>query len=142
MEAIWGCSLVGRARCQLFRAVPLRETQGEFVPGLARAIQCTHPVNMGHTEWKLFVNTEVRYSTDSEKNKSLRFALYNARGGACHWCRKPKDFLDIQIDHVIPTKMDEQQREKLLRIFSRTTKGSRYQSRVRAVVDRPADISD
>lgn len=45
---------------------------------------------------------EARYSNSSEKNQLLRLALAEAWGHRCYWCRTPKTFRDLQIDHIIP----------------------------------------
>lgn len=45
---------------------------------------------------------EARYSYSSEQNTLLRFALVQAWGDKCYWCRTPKIFRDLEIDHMIP----------------------------------------
>ncbi|MFC4115052.1 HNH endonuclease [Nonomuraea zeae] len=41
----------------------------------------------------------VRYSGGD--NSILRFILYETWGPRCYWCHKPKEFNDIQIDHIL-----------------------------------------
>jgi 5-methylcytosine-specific restriction endonuclease McrA len=38
-------------------------------------------------------------------SNSKRFAIWSAYGGACQWCLQPLDWLDCQIDHVIPESL-------------------------------------
>ncbi|MFV8137400.1 HNH endonuclease [Mycolicibacterium senegalense] len=45
---------------------------------------------------------EARYSYSSEKNRLLLVALAEAWGMKCYWCKTPKLFRDLQIDHMIP----------------------------------------
>ncbi len=45
----------------------------------------------------------VRYrSGDSDSNAVLRLALLKEWGGRCYLCREPKDFVDTEIDHLLP----------------------------------------
>lgn len=45
---------------------------------------------------------DARYSYSSDKNRLLLLALAEAWGSNCYWCRKPKTFRDLQIDHILP----------------------------------------
>lgn len=45
---------------------------------------------------------EARYSYSSEKNRLLLLALVQAWGDKCYWCRTPKTFRDLEIDHIVP----------------------------------------
>ncbi|WP_074411632.1 HNH endonuclease [Mycolicibacterium fortuitum] len=45
---------------------------------------------------------DARYSSSSEQNRLLLFALVQAWGDKCYWCRTPKTFRDMQIDHMLP----------------------------------------
>lgn len=46
---------------------------------------------------------DARYShTLRDHNRLLLFALVQAWGGKCYWCRTPKTFRDMQIDHIAP----------------------------------------
>jgi len=45
---------------------------------------------------------DARYSSSSEQNRLLLFALIQAWGDKCYWCRTPKTFRDMQIDHMLP----------------------------------------
>lgn len=50
-----------------------------------------------------FMTEDARYShTSREHNRLLLLALVQAWGGKCYWCRTPKTFRDLQIDHIIP----------------------------------------
>lgn len=46
---------------------------------------------------------EARYShTSRDHNRLLLLALVQAWGDKCYWCRIPKTFRDMQIDHIVP----------------------------------------
>ncbi|MBF9519548.1 HNH endonuclease [Mycobacteroides chelonae] len=45
---------------------------------------------------------DARYSYSSEQNRLLLLALVQAWGNKCYWCRTPKTFRDLQIDHIAP----------------------------------------
>ncbi|MGC4964265.1 HNH endonuclease [Gordonia sp. DT101] len=46
---------------------------------------------------------EARYShTNRDHNRLLLLALTEAWGNKCYWCRKPKTFRELQIDHIVP----------------------------------------
>ncbi|GAA0895987.1 hypothetical protein GCM10009558_083270 [Virgisporangium aurantiacum] len=47
----------------------------------------------------------------------LRDVLHRLWKSKCHSCDQPKDYTDIQIDHLIPKKISAQQRRNLLRIL-------------------------
>jgi hypothetical protein len=47
----------------------------------------------------------ARYSqTSADDNRLLLLALTEAWGEKCYWCRKPKLFRELQIDHIIPRR--------------------------------------
>ena len=47
----------------------------------------------------------ARYShTSSDDNRLLLLALTEAWGEKCYWCRKPKLFRELQIDHIVPRR--------------------------------------
>ena len=43
----------------------------------------------------------VRYKVNDD-NSLLRFVLHELWEYKCYWCNTPKDYNDIQIDHIIP----------------------------------------
>lgn len=45
---------------------------------------------------------DARYSYSAEGNRLLLLALVEAWGNKCYWCRTPKTFRDLQIDHIVP----------------------------------------
>lgn len=45
---------------------------------------------------------EARYSYSSDRNRLLLLALVQAWGGKCYWCKTPKTFRDLEIDHIAP----------------------------------------
>ncbi len=45
---------------------------------------------------------DARYSYSSERNRLLLLAMVQVWGNKCYWCRTPKTFRDLEIDHVIP----------------------------------------
>lgn len=47
---------------------------------------------------------DARYSYSSEQNRLLLLALVEAWGGQSYWCRTPKTFRDLEIDHIVPRK--------------------------------------
>lgn len=52
------------------------------------------------------MNKTVRYGKGD--NKILRFALWNIWNDTCYWCKKPTDFEQIEIDHIVPSSLGEQ----------------------------------
>ncbi|MEV0663587.1 hypothetical protein ACIBI3_29665 [Actinomadura luteofluorescens] len=44
----------------------------------------------------------------------LRLVLYNLWSSRCYWCHRPKDFNDIQIDHILPRDLATKDREDLI----------------------------
>lgn len=47
----------------------------------------------------------AKYSrTSSDHNRLLLLALTEAWGNKCYWCRTPKPFRELQIDHIIPRR--------------------------------------
>lgn len=62
------------------------------------------------------VSHEIRYRFgEADKNSILRLALLEAWGHRCYWCTEPKDFADIQIDHIIPHTITTDDLEEILR---------------------------
>lgn len=45
---------------------------------------------------------DARYSRSSERNRLLLLAMAQAWGNKCYWCRTPKTFRDLEIDHIAP----------------------------------------
>lgn len=51
------------------------------------------------------MTAEFRYRPGNpDENAVLRLALWEAWGYRCYWCRQPRDFSVIDIDHIIPQK--------------------------------------
>ncbi|WHU47069.1 HNH endonuclease [Gordonia sp. L191] len=51
---------------------------------------------------------DARYSnTSSDHNRLLLLALTEAWGSKCYWCRTPKLFRELQIDHIVPRRPRE-----------------------------------
>jgi 5-methylcytosine-specific restriction endonuclease McrA len=59
---------------------------------------------------------EVRYQEHGD-NRLLRHVLCLVWGQQCHWCRLFKDFLDLQIDHILPKTSGEGERLRLKQMF-------------------------
>jgi hypothetical protein len=55
---------------------------------------------------------EVRYQEHGD-NRLLRHVLCLVWGQQCYWCRLFKDFLDLQIDHILPKTSGEGERLRL-----------------------------
>ena len=49
----------------------------------------------------------VRYQVNGD-NLVLRFVIYNLWGYKCYWCLAPKDFNNIQLDHIIPQAVKDE----------------------------------
>ena len=49
--------------------------------------------------------TSVEYRPKGN-NSILRSVLYDAWKSRCYWCNRPKDFTDIEIDHIIPHTLE------------------------------------
>lgn len=47
---------------------------------------------------------EARYSYSPERNRLLLLSLVQVWGNKCYWCKMPKPFRDLEIDHIIPLK--------------------------------------
>ena len=47
----------------------------------------------------------------------LRLVLYNLWGSRCYRCQRPKDFNDIQIDHIIPRHVNSERLRELKRQY-------------------------
>jgi hypothetical protein len=54
------------------------------------------------------------FYVDGGDNSVLRFALYEAWGPRCYWCTQPRDFTEIQIDHIIPKRLSSDGLAKVL----------------------------
>lgn len=52
----------------------------------------------GHTE----MGEAARYSYSPERNRLLLLALVQEWGSKCYWCKMPKPFRDLEIDHILP----------------------------------------
>lgn len=59
---------------------------------------------------------EVRYQEHGD-NRLLRHVLCLVWGQQCHWCRQFKDFLDLQIDHILPQTSGEGECLRLTQMF-------------------------
>ncbi|WP_194834865.1 HNH endonuclease [Nocardia sp. XZ_19_369] len=51
---------------------------------------------------------------DSKSNKILRLALLNAWGATCYWCGQPRQFSQVEIDHVIPRSLSKAKQDQLV----------------------------
>lgn len=58
----------------------------------------------------------VRYSANGD-NKVLRHVLRLAWDLQCYWCRNFKDYLDLEIDHILPQDSSDEERQRLKREF-------------------------
>ena len=52
----------------------------------------------------------VSYSNQAER-RLLRFALWDTWGRKCYWCDTPKVYLDVEIDHIVPKGLTDEQYE-------------------------------
>ena len=59
------------------------------------------------------MNGEVSYENRGER-RLLRFALWDAWGMKCYWCDVPKAYLEVQIDHIVPQGLPQNQLQKAL----------------------------
>ena len=59
---------------------------------------------------------EVRYQENGD-NRLLRHVLVDLWNQQCYWCRRFKDYTDLQIDHVIPRTIGKSKRDNLQRAF-------------------------
>jgi hypothetical protein len=62
------------------------------------------------------ITKSVRYR-DGDSNTALRDALHRMWKSKCFSCTRPKDFTDIQIDHLIPKTTTAKRRATLLQTF-------------------------
>lgn len=60
---------------------------------------------------------EVRYKPSGD-NKVLRHVLRLAWDLRCYWCRNFKDYLDLEIDHILPQESSDEERERLKTEFN------------------------
>lgn len=58
----------------------------------------------------------VRYRVSGD-NSVLRFVLYDLWKIKCYWCGRPKDYCDVQIDHIIPQTVKDERLQELLEQF-------------------------
>jgi hypothetical protein len=58
----------------------------------------------------------IRYRVNGE-NSVLRSVLYDLWAYKCYWCSRPKDYNDVQIDHIIPQTMKDEQLQELAKQF-------------------------
>jgi 5-methylcytosine-specific restriction endonuclease McrA len=59
---------------------------------------------------------EVRYQENGD-NRLLRHVLVDLWNQQCYWCRRFKDYADLQIDHVLPRTAGKSKRDGLQRAF-------------------------
>ena len=59
---------------------------------------------------------EVRYQENGD-NRLLRHVLVDLWNQQCHWCRRFKDYADLQIDHVLPRTAGKSERDRLQHAF-------------------------
>lgn len=59
---------------------------------------------------------EVRYQPGGD-NAVLRHVLCEVWGLQCYWCRNFKKYLELQIDHIVPQKGSNDERERLHKAF-------------------------
>jgi Protein of unknown function (DUF1524) len=60
--------------------------------------------------------TEVRYQEHGD-NQVLRHVLRLVWDQQCYWCRQFKDFLELEIDHILPSTSEEDARLRLKQTF-------------------------
>lgn len=47
------------------------------------------------------MSEDVKYKVNGD-NSVLRSVLYDLWGGRCYWCGRPKQYGDVDIDHIVP----------------------------------------
>lgn len=52
------------------------------------------------------VTANVSYTRAGER-RLLRFSLWQAWGMKCYWCDTPKSYLEVEIDHIVPKGLSE-----------------------------------
>jgi hypothetical protein len=52
------------------------------------------------------VTADVSYTKAGER-RLLRFALWQAWGMKCYWCDAPKSYLEVEIDHIVPKGLSQ-----------------------------------
>jgi 5-methylcytosine-specific restriction endonuclease McrA len=62
------------------------------------------------------VTDSVRYRINGD-NSILRSVLYDLWGYKCYFCKRPKDYNDIQIDHIIPQTVTDERLQQLATQF-------------------------
>ena len=60
---------------------------------------------------------EVRYKPN-DNNRVLRHVLRNVWESRCYWCRKYKEYSDLEIDHILAQDSDEEERVRLKQAFN------------------------
>ncbi len=59
----------------------------------------------------------VRYRASGD-NSVLRSVLYDVWHYRCYWCRRPKDYADVEIDHIIPRTVEAKRLQQLVTKFA------------------------
>jgi 5-methylcytosine-specific restriction endonuclease McrA len=59
---------------------------------------------------------EIRYQEHGD-NRLLRHVLVDLWNQQCYWCRRFKDYADLQIDHILPRTADKSKCDSLQRAF-------------------------
>lgn len=62
------------------------------------------------------MGNDVRYQPNGN-NRVLRHVLRQVWELRCYWCRNFKDYLDLEIDHILPQDSGEPERARLKRAF-------------------------
>lgn len=55
----------------------------------------------------------VKYNTGGD-NTLLRYALFAVWGFKCYWCTRPRDFTIIEVDHIIPKSLKDEELDRAL----------------------------
>lgn len=61
------------------------------------------------------MSDEIRYTGNSINDKVLRLALLTVWDNTCYWCGKPRDFNEVEIDHIIHRKIQEDDLKAVLK---------------------------
>lgn len=57
----------------------------------------------------------IRYGNGN--NSVLRLILYNLWKHRCYWCQRPKDFNEVQIDHILPKHAGAKRLDELRTVY-------------------------
>jgi hypothetical protein len=68
--------------------------------------------SLSSNQWGGILSETVRY--DGGNNAVLRLVLHTVWGQRCYWCNRPKDYNDIQIDHIVPRSQGFAGRHEIL----------------------------